>query len=389
MLDSYQTLKGCGRNTIFTATTANLDIITATGSSETSKVGILLTDFCVDGNAGEATNDCGIIWTYVDYSEIRNVSSLDNGEHSIYLYLCDWNTIFNCICSGAGSTAGICLNISYNNTVNQNRCSGNYWGIWLNTANHNIVANNVCGSNTDDGINLVGSEDNNVSANVCNSNTGNGMYVDGYRNIIEGNICNLNTEGGLRLQDSNHNSLISNNICVKNNEHGLYLDNITDCIVIGNSCQGNSQDTTNTCDEIFVSVANDSLICNNFCRSLGGAKVSRYGLNISDADSNNNKVINNDLYDDGFGTAPYNDDGTDTIYLDPSDTETAVGKAHTQGTDTTLGALEEDLDFNLHQATDLVVMTVANEAALPAEGVAVGEVCFAASEGIFFICTAT
>ena len=71
--DSYQTLKGCGRNTILTTATANLDIITAIGGDGTEKVGILLADFCIDGNAGGAANGGGIAWTYVDYSRITNV----------------------------------------------------------------------------------------------------------------------------------------------------------------------------------------------------------------------------------------------------------------------------------------------------------------------------
>jgi len=52
-------------------------------------------------------------------------------------------------------------------------------------------------------------------------------------------------------------------------------------------------------------------------------------------------------------------------------------------------ALAGNLDFNLNQATDLVVMTVANEAALPTEGIAVGQLCFATSELTLHICTSS
>ena len=47
------------------------------------------------------------------------------------------------------------------------------------------------------------------------------------------------------------------------------------------------------------------------------------------------------------------------------------------------------VDFNLQQATDLVVMTVANEAALPAGGgtVAVGQLCWATGELSLHVCT--
>lgn len=47
------------------------------------------------------------------------------------------------------------------------------------------------------------------------------------------------------------------------------------------------------------------------------------------------------------------------------------------------------VDFDLQQATDLVVMTVANEAALPAGAgtVAVGQLCWATGELSLHVCT--
>jgi hypothetical protein len=53
-----------------------------------------------------------------------------------------------------------------------------------------------------------------------------------------------------------------------------------------------------------------------------------------------------------------------------------------------VGDPDAAVDFNLQQATDLVVMTVANEAALPAVGIAVGQLCFATGELSLHICTA-
>jgi len=45
------------------------------------------------------------------------------------------------------------------------------------------------------------------------------------------------------------------------------------------------------------------------------------------------------------------------------------------------------VDFNLQQATDLVVMTVAAEANLPTTGIAVGQLCFATSQLTLHVCT--
>jgi hypothetical protein len=52
-----------------------------------------------------------------------------------------------------------------------------------------------------------------------------------------------------------------------------------------------------------------------------------------------------------------------------------------------IGVPDAAVDFDLQQATDLVVMTVANEAALPAANIAVGQLCFCTGELTLHICT--
>lgn len=54
-----------------------------------------------------------------------------------------------------------------------------------------------------------------------------------------------------------------------------------------------------------------------------------------------------------------------------------------------LGEPTSAVDFDLQQATDLVVMTVANEAGLPAANVAVGQLCWATAELTLHVCTAS
>jgi len=54
-----------------------------------------------------------------------------------------------------------------------------------------------------------------------------------------------------------------------------------------------------------------------------------------------------------------------------------------------IGVPDAAVDFDLQQATDLVFMTVANEAALPAANVSVGQPCFATAELTLHICTAS
>lgn len=58
--------------------------------------------------------------------------------------------------------------------------------------------------------------------------------------------------------------------------------------------------------------------------------------------------------------------------------------AHTLNSHT---AADGAVDFNLQQATDLVFMTVAAEANLPAAGVALGQPCWCTSEKTLHVCT--
>lgn len=52
-----------------------------------------------------------------------------------------------------------------------------------------------------------------------------------------------------------------------------------------------------------------------------------------------------------------------------------------------LGEPTGAVDFDLQEATDLVVMTVANEAALPGASVALGQLCWATAELSLHVCT--
>ncbi len=54
-----------------------------------------------------------------------------------------------------------------------------------------------------------------------------------------------------------------------------------------------------------------------------------------------------------------------------------------------IGVPDAAVDFDLQEATDLVVMTVANESSLPGANVAVGQLCWATNELTLYVCTAS
>ena len=74
---------------------------------------------------------------------------------------------------------------------------------------------------------------------------------------------------------------------------------------------GDSQFVSNQKAEILViSLGHRAAVKGNVCRSLGGASVPVCGIEIQ---STACVVESNDVYDDGFGTAPLIDDGTSTV----------------------------------------------------------------------------
>jgi len=289
VLSSYQTLRGCGRNTILTTTTANLDIITATGGAGTEKVGILIADLCVDGAAGGVANDEGILWTYVDYNKIVNVWSQNNKENGIHLDNCDSNNLIGNTCRLNSPGYGIFLGYggSCHNTIQGNVCQGNAQDISLYDADYNTVAGNTCDAPGLYGINLYTSDGNTISDNTCRSKTDNGIDINtSNNNIVRGNVCYGNRTIGIHIINSDHN------------------------IISGNICQESSQAADNTYDNIYVITSDYNLITCNRCRQGILANQPRYGINIESGTKN--IVQGNDLHDAGK-TANFNDAGTCTI----------------------------------------------------------------------------
>lgn len=297
VLDSYQTLKGCGRSTILTTTTAVTNIITATGGSGTEKVGILIADLCIDGSAGAVTNAYNIYFTYVDHSRITRVWSINSGIDGIAILNGDFNTI----------------------------------------------TDNTCNSNSEKGIHLYESRRSIIANNQCYQNTNDGVYLDSsHYNLVIGNTCEGAGLDGLTLDGDSSYNILSSNLCKENGHYGIALYYHNDSNIIrDNTCIANSQSTTNTYSDIWIKESSHNNTQGNTCRAGTLVNKPKYGISINDATCNGNIVANNDLYDDGFGTAPYHDVGTGTIYVDPSDTKDAIAKKHTQNTDTDLDATFE------------------------------------------------
>jgi parallel beta-helix repeat protein len=362
IMDSYQTLRGCGYNTLLTTSTALSGIVTAIGGAGTEKQGIVTADLRIDG---ASTAYAGIYWDYVDNSEVRNVwvhdctfdkgvtewagieltncdfdklvgnicsdnglSGIQLGDYiahsgactkilieasecfnnytSILIYDSDNNTVTGNTCQG--NNDGIYLETSDNNTVTGNTCQGNYYGIRLRVSNNNTVTGNTCQGNYY-GIRLGISDNNTVTGNTCQGNT-DGILIDtSNNNTVTGNTCQGNTDG--ILIDTSNNNTVTGNTCQGNNGYGILIDTSNNNTVTGNTCLENSQDTDVTFDNIHLVDSDYNLIASNVCRRGPLANKPRYGINISNAACDHNMVHGNNLYDSG-STGDLNDAGTNT-----------------------------------------------------------------------------
>jgi hypothetical protein len=95
------------------------------------------------------------------------------------------------------------------------------------------------------------------------------------------------------------------------------------------------------------------------------------------------------IYSSGVGTPAIRAIGTEGHVLKvvsgvPNWEAIGAPTAHTLNSHTVPSGA---VDFDLQVATDLVFFTVANEAALPSTGVALGQPCWATSEKTLHMCT--
>jgi len=374
-IDTNQTLKGCGRNTVLTTSTANLVFLSAVGGAGTEKTGIVIADLQIDG---ATVSDAGIYFEYVDYSIIHNVYSrrhlygfeleyLDNdiitnntcegnsrdginawelsnniisgnicqgnawdgmdlyeisnnsitgnicqgNSRGMFMTYADGDTITGNTCQG-NSNQGIALDVSDNCTITGNTCHGNYLGIEMDTLSNAVISGNNCQGNTEEGIYVYSLTDSTVSGNTCKGNSW-GIYLDtSSNNTVTGNTCQGNNLDGIFLEGSDNNTIVGNT-CQGNNYHGIFLYYSDNNTVSGNTLTENSQGTTNTRDDIHLETSDYNNIQGNTCRAGALVKKPRYGINISNVACDGNLVTNNDIHDDGFATGSLNDAGAGTV----------------------------------------------------------------------------
>ena len=92
--------------------------------------------------------------------------------------------------------------------------------------------------------------------------------------IASNNVVYLNGLLGIHVTKQPYIKIVNNIVKIKN-QHGILVDT-SDSLISGNSVFQNSQQTTNTFDEIYV----DHFRANVVNNTIDGESHSRYGINF-------------------------------------------------------------------------------------------------------------
>ena len=226
---------------------------------------------------------------------IFNNTCMNNGRHGIVLYndALD-NTIERNIVSG--NIVGILLESIWTstlyfyekNTIIDNDCYDNEYGICMLDAYYTIVTENDCTLNNWDGITITGtSETNIINNNFCDNNVVDGIYVNSTSgNLIDHNFCS-NSLWGIFLNKTPE-SIVSNNTC-EYNDIGIYIwsnyELTTYHEVIRNICRHNSIAGIAIDDADYNDLEHNTCTFNN--RGIYLLRSSRYNDLLNDTCNEN------------------------------------------------------------------------------------------------------
>jgi len=202
----------------------------------------------------------------------------------------------NCIDIGTG----IRLSSSTGNILENNNCSGNWWGISLgSSSNDNLLINNTIFENHYMGLHISNSRDNLLRNNRFMKNKNVGLYLYSSQNtLLENNrftACGISIAGNELAYWNSHDMDESNTVNGKpvryyKDKSGLSVEKDAGPIILANCTEMTvaNQNINSTNRGITLGFSNNNLIVDNNCSgNEGGIRLSH---------SNSNIVKSNKLY---------------------------------------------------------------------------------------------
>lgn len=290
--DDNISLIGAGRGTVLQRacdTATDKGVITV-GNNSLAVSAVTIADLSIDGvKATYAdTENIGIHFNRkVTRSIIQNTYVHDNGGENIFL-------------DGATGSENTDNLIKGNDLRNSN-----YRGIYLLDSNNNVVVGNNIQSAVI-GIRIYSSVNNTITSNRLASNSVQGILLStsSTHNTISGNNLESNGDGIYITSTSTDNDISGNTIRTSATD-GIYISSSSRNNITGNVIDGVGASS----DGISLNGADNNIISSNSIYDASG--TTSYGVNVSNATSNDNYLIGNEISGGGF-TAKINDAGTDT-----------------------------------------------------------------------------
>ena len=166
----------------------------------------------------------GIILFQSANNTIQQNEATGCGQYGLYMVNSTYNTFYDNTATGCFDSGMYLDNSSYNDII-MNNCSDNLFraGIAVELeSNYNNLTDNICLNNTFEGISIDSSHWNTVDNNLCLYNVDDGVYLyQSSWNTIKDNDCSFNNWTGMRLSMGCHNNSVINNEMISNRIFGL------------------------------------------------------------------------------------------------------------------------------------------------------------------------
>ncbi|MGY5873702.1 MAG: NosD domain-containing protein [Candidatus Thorarchaeota archaeon] len=174
-------------------------------------------------------------------------------------------------------------------SVYNNTCNGGTLGILIEDNSQGVHAfDNICTGN-DNGIAIVGSFDNSISDNNCSNNLyGILIQQSSHHNNVTGNDCRYSINNGIVLSNTAHHNEIREND-VSTNDVGIYIEDSAESNIIENNECG-----YNLIGIHLVNTSAQNEIKDNDCHH------SDYGIRV-DSDGIANEIYDNYCHDNLYG----------------------------------------------------------------------------------------
>ncbi|SFM72416.1 NosD domain-containing protein [Methanolobus profundi] len=218
-------------------------------------------------------------------STVSNITAI-SGTYGIYLEEADNNTLADNDLQN-NSDSGIRLNSADNNSITDNTAISNIRGFYISDSVSNTLSGNIANLSTQFGFHLKNTSSNTITDNKAYSNGFDGITLNTSTNsIIMDNEAGSNAHYGIYL-DASSNNTVTGNTVNSNVEIGIWLDASHNCTVTGNTANLNPD------YGIALEYADDNTLANNSAASNGVG----FALGVS----NTNTVTNNTAESNGYG----------------------------------------------------------------------------------------